>query len=72
MFKCLHGFLLSVVFTCLHGFLLSVVFKCLSGAASAALPSPTSVCDDYVLNWIMLQPQEQRYPVLPLSVMIKC
>ena len=39
----------------------------------AALRSPTSVCDVLVSTLVRLhQPQEQRYPVLPVYVMFSC
>ena len=49
---------------------ISVDLGLATAAARAALPSPTSVCDVLVLTWVRLQqPQEQRYPVLPVCVM---
>ena len=51
---------------------------CLGKATAAArtvLPSTTttSVCDVLELTWVRLQqPQEQRYPVIPVYVMFQC
>ena len=50
----------------------SVYLGKVTTATRAALPSPTCVRDVSVFTWVMQQPQEQRYPDLPVYVMLQC